>query len=146
MVEHNKMSYIFYVIAPFNTRMVFNNLNLIGKYEDIRKGLFKKLNEKYPNQVLIEKLGTTENASEDIQIWLGEKEKIVEPDEDIRLFKGTGGSGVTQKDKSIITMVMNKEFELTIDVLGHDIFISAPKIIFESNSILIFFYFKLIVN
>lgn len=134
MVEHNKMSYIFYVIAPFNTRMVFNNLNLIGKYEDIRKGLFKKLNEKYPNQVLIEKLGTTENASEDIQIWLGEKEKIVEPDEDIRLFKGTGGSGVTQKDKSIITMVMNKEFELTIDVLGHDIFISAPKIIFESMS------------
>ncbi len=57
MVEHNNLTCTFYVIAPFNSRMIINNLHLIGKYEDFRKLMYKKLNKKYPEQVLIEKIG-----------------------------------------------------------------------------------------
>ena len=55
-------------------------------------------------------------------------------EEDVLLFKGTGGSGVTQKDKSIITMIINQEFDLPIDIIGSDIFATPPKIVLESMS------------
>lgn len=134
MVEHNNLTCTFYVIAPFNSRMIINNLHLIGKYEDFRKLMYKKLNKKYPEQVLIEKIGDAKNNSDVIQNWLGEVIKSPKQDEDIRLFKGTGGSGVTQKDKSVITMIINKEIELSIDVLGPNIFTTTPKIVLESMS------------
>ncbi|MFX1275853.1 MAG: hypothetical protein ACFFBP_05290 [Promethearchaeota archaeon] len=133
-MEQKNLSYSFYVIAPFNSRMVFNNLNLIGKYEDIRKLLYQKMNKKYPEQVLIEKLGKVTSDSETIQRWLGELENVSDEEEDIRLFKGTGGSGVTQKDKSIITIMIDQEFELSLDVFGHDIFTTPPKIVLETMS------------
>ena len=133
-MEKKNLSYNFYVIAPFNSRMVFNNLNLIGKYEDVRKLLYKKLNKKYPDQGLIEKIGNVASDSEIIKSWLGEMEIVPDDLEDIRLFKGTGGSGVTQKDKSIITMIINKEYDLSLDIFGHDIFSTPPKIVLETMS------------
>ena len=56
MTATSNSLYTFYVIAPFNTRMVLDNMSLIGNYEDFRKAMYKKLNPKYPNKVIIEKV------------------------------------------------------------------------------------------
>ena len=65
----------FYIIAPFNSRMILDNLSLIGKYEDFRKKIYKNLNLTYPNQVLIEKIGNPKDQVEAVQNWLGEVKK-----------------------------------------------------------------------
>ena len=54
-MELGNSKYNFYVIAPFNSRMVFDYSTLIGKYEKIRKQLYTKVDRIYPNKVLIEK-------------------------------------------------------------------------------------------
>ena len=134
MIGKNNTTNTFYVIAPFNSRMILDNLSLIGKYEDFRKKMYKKLNLTYPNQVLIENIGNATVQFEAIQNWLGEIKTSTIKEEDALLFKGTGGSGVTQKDKSIITMIINQEFDLPVDIIGSDIFATSPKLVLESMS------------
>ena len=134
MIKKNNTTNTFYVIAPFNSRMILDNLSLIGKYEDFRKKMYKNLNLIYPNQVLIEKIGNATVQFEAIQNWLGVTKRSTIKEEDTLLFKGTGGSGVTQKDKSIITMIINQEFDLPVDIIGSDIFATSPKLVLESMS------------
>ena len=134
MIRKNNTANTFYVIAPFNSRMILDNLSLIGKYEDFRKKMYKNLNLIYPNQVLIEKIGNATVQFEAIQNWLGVTKRSTIKEEDTLLFKGTGGSGVTQKDKSIITMIINQEFDLPVDIIGSDIFATSPKLVLESMS------------
>ena len=135
MTATSNSLYTFYVIAPFNTRMVLDNMSLIGNYEDFRKAMYKKLNLKYPNKVIIEKLMGDSNPSESIRNWLNEDASIAcVQDEDIRLFKATGESGVTMKDKSLFVLNLNEEFKLSLDAFGHDIFTSPPMILLETMS------------
>ena len=134
MIGKNNRTNTFFVIAPFNSRMILDNLSLIGKYEDFRKLMYKNLDLTYPNQVLIEKIGNAIDQFEAIQNWLGEVKRSAIQEEEVLLFKGTGGSGVTQKDKSIITMMVNQEFDLPVDILGSDLFATPLKLVLESMS------------
>jgi hypothetical protein len=61
-------------------------------------------------------------------------EKLIQGEIDDLLFKGTGGSGTTQRDKSIITIQVNKNFILPLDVIGIDIFSAPPLLHFETMS------------
>ncbi len=129
-----KPKYSFYIIAPFNSRMILDYSCLIGKYERFRKQLCKELNKTYQNQVLIEKFSKDNNPFESIKEWLEKDEFLVESDADMLLFKGTGGSGATQRDKSVINIMVNKKYLLPKDILNIDIFNSTPVLTFESMS------------
>ena len=124
----------FYVIAPFNSRMIFDYSSLIGKYEKIRKQLYLKLDKIYPDQVLIEKFKDDANPSESIKNWAKESEKVIQGEIDELLFKGTGGSGATKRDKSIITIQIKEKIELPENVIERDVFNSAPTVIMEEMS------------
>jgi len=126
--------YVVYVIAPFNSRMILDYSSLLGKYEKIRKKLYLSLDKIYPNQILIENFKEDANPSESIKNWAYEVEKLIQGDFDELLFKGTGGSGATQRDKSIITIQVNKKYILPLDIIGIDIFNTAPILLFESMS------------
>ncbi|MFX1238505.1 MAG: hypothetical protein ACFFAS_14025 [Promethearchaeota archaeon] len=130
MNDLEPISYTFYVIGPFNSRMIIDNLGLIGRYEDFRKAMYKSLIPNYTDKILIEKLGM---EPESIKKWLleGSTRACVE-DDDVRLFKKTGESGVTLKDKSLLVINVNETFELPKGTLNWDLFESAPKIVFES--------------
>ena len=54
MINSNKLKYSFYVIAPFNSKMVIDYSSLIGKYEEFRKMMCASLQTECPDQVLIE--------------------------------------------------------------------------------------------
>ena len=77
MEKLGNSKYNFYVIAPFNSRMVFDYSTLIGKYEKIRKRLYIKLDKIYPNQVLIEKFKDNADPNESIKNWANEREKVI---------------------------------------------------------------------
>ncbi len=134
MIQSNNLDYLFHIIAPFNTKMVLDHLNLIGKYEKLRKLLYSKLNEIYPNQIVIEKFSKDENPRESIKNWLSSDETTNQEDDDIRLFKRTGESGVTQKDKSIITIKINEKYNMLLDDKGKAIFSTPPTILLETMS------------
>ncbi len=132
MVDDRKDT--FYVITPFNSRMVFDYSTLIGKYEKIRKLLFLKLEKIYPDQILIEKFKDEVNPIESIKKWAKTDEKMIHGEIDELLFTGTGGSGATQRDKSIITIQVKKKYTLPLDIIGMNIFKAPPLLIFESMS------------
>ncbi|MFX1500267.1 MAG: hypothetical protein ACFFDH_04800 [Promethearchaeota archaeon] len=134
MEKVNDTEYVFYVIAPFNSKMVFDYSTLIGKYEKIRKFLYVKLDRIYPNQILIEKFKDEINPSESIKNWARKDEVQIHGDIDELLFTGTGGSGATQRDKSIITIQVNKQYTLPLDIIGFDIFTTSPILLFETMS------------
>ncbi|MFW9990065.1 MAG: hypothetical protein ACFFC3_15580, partial [Candidatus Odinarchaeota archaeon] len=125
---------IFYVITPFNSRMVFDYSTLIGKYEKIRKFLFLKLDNIYPNQILIEKFKDEVNPIESIKKWAKIDEKTIHGEIDELLFTGTGGSGATQRDKSIVTIQVKKKYTLPLGIIGMNLFKAPPLLIFESMS------------
>ncbi|MFX1366368.1 MAG: hypothetical protein ACFFCE_04640 [Promethearchaeota archaeon] len=125
---------IFYVITPFNSRMVFDYSTLIGKYEKIRKLLFLKLDNIYPDQILIEKFKDEVNPIESIKKWAKTDEKVIHGEIDELLFTGTGGSGATQRDKSIVTIQVKKKYTLSLDIIRMNIFKVPPLLIFESMS------------
>lgn len=129
-----KPKYSFYIIAPFNSRMVLDYSCLIGKYERFRKELTRELNQFYPNQILIEKFSKEKNPAESIKEWLKEDKSLIDFDKDNLLFKGTGGSGSTQRDKSIINITVNEKYMLPRDIINIDVFNSTPILTFESMS------------
>ncbi len=131
-IENSK--YSFDIIMPFNSRMILDYSSLIGKYEKIRKKLYLKLEKIYPNQIIIEKFKDDANPPESIKKWACSDEKLVQGEIDEQLFKGTGGSGVTQRDKSIITVQVNKTYTLPSDIIGIDIFSTPPILFFETMS------------
>jgi hypothetical protein len=114
--------------------MVFDYTTLIGKYEEIRKLLYLKLNKIYPNQIIIENFQNDPNPSESTKNWAKKDKEMIHEDIDELLFKGTGGSGVTQRDKSIITIKVDKKYSLPLDIIGQDIFSVPPTFIFETMS------------
>ncbi|MFX1574509.1 MAG: hypothetical protein ACFFB0_17345 [Promethearchaeota archaeon] len=126
--------FTFYVIAPFNANMILDYSSLIGKYDNFRKLLCSKLQKKYPNQILIEKFANGDNPIESIRNWITGGDVMIQRSLDDLLFKGTGGSGVTQRDKSIITVQINQRIELPLDIIGIDIFNSPPTLHLETMS------------
>ncbi len=135
MIESNKPKYSFYIIAPFNSKMVIDYSSLIGKYDKFRKILCSKLQTSCPDKVLIEKFAKEDEPFKRVRDWMHEKIKLkTESDVDELLFKGTGGSGATKRDKSIITIQINEKIELSINVIGRDVFSSAPTVILEEMS------------
>ena len=135
MIESDKPKYSFYVIAPFNSKMVIDYSSLIGKYDKFRKTLCSKLQTSCPDKVLIEKFANENEPFKRIREWMQKKLKL-EPESgvDELLFKGTGGSGATKRDKSIITIQINEKVELSVDVIGRDVFSSSPIVIVEEMS------------
>ena len=100
MIESNKPKYSFYVIAPFNSKMVIDYSSLIGKYDKFRKILCSKLQTSWPNKVLIEKFANEDEPFKHIREWMHEIVKLkTESEVDELLFKGTGGSGATKQIK-----------------------------------------------
>lgn len=134
MEKINNSKYNFYVITPFNSRMVFDYTTLIGKYEEIRKLLYLKLNKIYPDQIIIENFQNDPNPSESIKNWVKKDKELIHGEIDELLFKGTGGSGATQRDKSIITINVDKNYSLSLDIIGKDIFSAPPTLLFETMS------------
>jgi hypothetical protein len=135
MIESSKPKYSFYVIAPFNSKMVIDYSSLIGKYDKFRKILCSKLQHSCPDKVLIEKFANEDEPFKRIRDWLNEKIKLKTVSEvDELLFKGTGGSGATKRDKSIITIQINEKIELPLDIIGIDVFSSAPTVLLEEMS------------
>ena len=134
MEKIGNSKYMFYVIAPFNSRMIFDYSTLIGKYEEIRKQLYLKLHEIYPNKVIIERFKDDSDPNESIKTWLKKSKNVIQGELDELLFKGTGGSGVIQRDKSIITINVNKKFILPLDIIGIDMFNTSPELNFETMS------------
>jgi hypothetical protein len=135
MIESNKPKYSFYVIAPFNSKMVIDYSSLIGKYEKFRKVLCSKLQASCPDKVLIEKFANKDEPFKHIRDWMHERFKLKpESDADELLFKGTGGSGAIKRDKSIITIQIQEKFELPVSVIKRDVFSSAPTVIIEEMS------------
>ncbi len=132
MEKKEILKYDFNVIAPFNSRMIFDYSTLIGKYEKIRKLLYLRLDAIYPNHIVIEKLKG--ESSDSLKKWAKEKEKSIheEEEEDQLLFTGTGGSGVTQRDKSIITIQVDKQYNLPLDIIGTGVFSNPPILQFET--------------
>ena len=134
MEKINNSKYNFYVITPFNSRMVFDYTTLIGKYDEIRKLLYLKLNKIYPDQIIIENFQNDPNPSESTKKWVKKDKELLHGEIKELLFKGTGGSGATQRDKSIITIKVDKEYSLPLDIIGKDIFSAQPILIFETMS------------
>jgi len=135
MIESNKPKYSFYIIAPFNSKMVIDYSSLIGRYDKFRKILCSKLQTSWPNKVLIEKFANEDEPFKHIREWMHEIVKLkTESEVDELLFKGTGGSGATKRDKSIITFEINEKIELPVDIIGRDVFSSAPTVILEEMS------------
>jgi hypothetical protein len=124
----------FYVIAPFNSKMILDYSSLIGKYDKFRKLLSLKLQEEYPNQILIEKFANEQNPIENVKNWMKQEEELIQEPVDDLLFKGTGGSGATKRDKSVITININQGFEMPLDIVGIDIFDSPPTLFLETIS------------
>ena len=135
MIESNKPKYSFYIIAPFNSKMVIDYSSLIGRYDKFRKILCSKLQTSWPNKVLIEKFANEDEPFKHIREWMHEIVKLkTESEVDELLFTGTGGSGATKRDKSIITFEINEKIELPVDIIGRDVFSSAPTVILEEMS------------
>lgn len=136
MLISEKPKYSFYVIAPFNSKMVLDYSCLIGKYERFRKLLCVKLQNSCPDQVLIEKFVNDEAPIERIKAWMHERREQIRRKStvDELIFKGTGGSGAMKRDKSIVTIQLNQKIELPLDVIGVDIFNSNPVVILETMS------------
>lgn len=135
MIESNKPKYSFYIIAPFNSKMVIDYSSLIGRYDKFRKILCSKLQTSWPNKVLIEKFANEDEPFKHIREWMHEIVKLkTESGVDELLFKGTGGSGATKRDKSIITIEINEKIELPVDIIGRDVFSSAPTVILKEMS------------
>ena len=135
MIESNKPKYSFYVIAPFNSKMVIDYSSLIGKYEKFRKELCSKLQASCPDKVLIEKFANEDEPYKHIRDWMHERFKIkTESDTDDLIFKGTGGSGAIKRDKSIITIQIKEKIELPVNIIERDVFSSAPTVIMEEMS------------
>ena len=126
--------YICYVIAPFNSKMIIDYSCLIGNYEKFRKALCRKINNEYPNQLIIEKFSRDDDPRESIQNWLKEEEIVIKGEIDTLLFRKTGGSGETQRDKSLITININEKYQLPIDIIDDDVFSDNPIFIFEIMS------------
>ena len=134
MEKINNSKCSFYVITPFNSRMVYDYSTLIGKYEKIRKLLYVKLEKIYPNQILIENFKDDSDPSASIKNWVRKDEELIHGEIEELLFKGTGGSGATQRDKSIITIQANTKYTLPLDIIGIDIFSTPPVLLFETMS------------
>ena len=134
MERIDKSKYAFFVIAPFNSRTTLDYSSLIGKYEKTRKLLYLRLDKIYPNQIIIEKFKNDPDYSQSIKSWLKKDEQLTQGEIDDLLFKGTGGSGATQRDKSIITIQANLKYILPLDVIGVDIFSAPPTLIFQTMS------------
>ncbi len=134
MEKISNSKYSFYVITPFNSRMVFDYTTLIGKYEEIRKLLYSKLIKIYPDQIIIENFQNDPNPSESTKNWVKKDKELIHGEIDELLFKGTGGSGATQRDKSIITINVDKKYSLPLDIIGKDIFSTQPTLLFETMS------------
>lgn len=134
MENLNKPKFAIYVIAPFNTKMIIDYSSLIGQYDKFRKLLCSKLQVKYPNQILIEKFAKDENPNDSIKDWMKEDEVVIQGSIDDLLFKGTGGSGAIQRDRSIITVQPNQKIELPIDIIGSDILNAPPTLLLETIS------------
>ncbi len=134
MINSIKPKYSFYVIAPFNSKMVIDYSSLIGKYEDFRKLMCANLQKACPDQVLIEQFANEKNPFKRIRKWMGEKAKERTHYDDELLFKGTGGSGAMKRDKSIITIQLDEEIKLPNDVIGVNIFSSNPSLLVENLS------------
>jgi hypothetical protein len=134
MINSIKPKYSFYVIAPFNSKMVLDYSSLIGKYEDFRKLICSNLQNECPDQVLIEKFANEKNPLKRIRKWMGEKAKERVQHDDELLFKGTGGSGEMKRDKSIITIQLDEEIKLPADIIGVNIFSSKPSLLVENMS------------
>lgn len=135
MIESDKPKYSFYIIAPFNSKMVIDYSTLIGKYDKFRKSLCSKLQTSIPDKVLIEKFANEAEPFECIRDWMHEKNKLkTKSDVDELLFKGTGGSGATKRDKSILTIQINEKIDLPINIIRRDIFSTVPRVILEEMS------------
>ncbi|MFW9970275.1 MAG: hypothetical protein ACFFDF_08755 [Candidatus Odinarchaeota archaeon] len=134
MEKTDNSRYTFYVITPFNSKMVFDYSSLVGKYEKVRKLLYLKLDKIYPNHILIENFENDSNPSTSIRNWANKSEELIHGEIDDLLFRGTGGSGATQRDKSIITIQVEKEYNLPLNIIGVDIFSVSPVLFFETMS------------
>jgi len=126
--------YSFYVIAPFNSKMVIDYSSLIGKYEDFRRLMCANLQTECPDQVLIEKFANEKNPFKRIRKWMREQAKEKVDSEEELLFKGTGGSGAMKRDKSIITIQLEEKIELPKNIIGVDVFSASPTLIVENMS------------
>lgn len=134
MIDTENPKYSFYVIAPFNSKMVIDYTTLIGKYDQFRKMLCAGLQKECPDQVFIEKFANEKSPIKRIREWMAEKaEKRIQTTDEL-LFKGTGGSGAMKRDKSIITIQIDEKIKLPMDVIGVDIFSSVPILLVESMS------------